>query len=73
MSASIYFTELKYLWDELGSIIHITPSICGNTKNIMDQQNQDRSMEFLQGLHDHFSAIRSQILLMAPFPLIGRL
>ncbi|TXG65147.1 hypothetical protein EZV62_006422 [Acer yangbiense] len=25
-------------------------------------------MEFLQGLHDRFSAIRSQILLMEPFP-----
>ncbi|XP_075493461.1 uncharacterized protein LOC142531251 [Primulina tabacum] len=30
-------------------------------------------MEFLQGLHDRFSAIRSQILLMEPFPSIQRI
>nr|KYP38661.1 Retrovirus-related Pol polyprotein from transposon TNT 1-94 [Cajanus cajan] len=30
-------------------------------------------MEFIQGLHDRFSAIRSQILLMEPFPLIQRI
>ncbi|XP_012851492.1 PREDICTED: uncharacterized protein LOC105971187 [Erythranthe guttata] len=28
MSVSLYFTQLKSLWDELGSIIHITPCIC---------------------------------------------
>ncbi|XP_012845762.1 PREDICTED: uncharacterized protein LOC105965741 [Erythranthe guttata] len=73
MSVLLYFTQLKSLWDELGSIIHITPCICGNAKSIIDQQNHDRSMEFLEGLHDRFSAIRSQILLMEPFPSIQRI
>lgn len=57
MSVSSYFTQLKALWDELNSIIPIHPCICANAKSIIDQQNQDRSMEFLQGLHDNFSAI----------------
>lgn len=30
-------------------------------------------MEFLQGLHDSFSTVRSQILLMEPFPSIQRI
>ena len=30
-------------------------------------------MEFLQGLHDRFSAIRSQILLMDPFPSVAKI
>ncbi|KAJ6829909.1 uncharacterized protein M6B38_356785 [Iris pallida] len=30
-------------------------------------------MEFLQGLHDRFSAIRSQILLMEPFPSVAKI
>jgi hypothetical protein len=30
-------------------------------------------MEFLQGVHDRFSAVRSQILLMDPFPTIQRI
>ncbi|XP_031275302.1 uncharacterized protein LOC116133755 [Pistacia vera] len=70
MSVSLYFTQLKSLWEELSSIVCITPCICGNAKSSIDQQNQDRAMEFLQGFHDRFSAIRSQILLMEPFPSI---
>ena len=70
---SSYFTQLKALWDELNSIIPIHPCICANAKSIIDQQNQDRSMEFLQGLHDNFSAIRSQILMMEPFPTVQRI
>ena len=70
LSVSLYFTQLKSLWDELNSIVSVTPCICGNAKSIIDQQHQDRAMEFLQGLHDQFSAIRSTILLMDPFPSI---
>ncbi|PNX55491.1 hypothetical protein L195_g049120 [Trifolium pratense] len=73
MSVSLYFTQLKSLWDELHSIAPINPCICGNAKSIIDQQNQDRAMEFLQGVHDRFSAVRSQILLMDPFPSIQRI
>ena len=73
MSVSLYFTQLKSLWDELNSIISITPCICGNAKSIINQQNQDCAMEFLQGLHDRFSAICSQILLMELFPSIQRI
>ncbi|KAJ0970763.1 hypothetical protein J5N97_018722 [Dioscorea zingiberensis] len=73
MTVSLYFTQLKSLWDELSSIISIIPCTCGNGKCIIEQQNQDRAMEFLQGLHDSFSAVRSQILLMEPFPSIQRI
>ncbi|TXG70440.1 hypothetical protein EZV62_005375 [Acer yangbiense] len=34
---------------------------------------EDRAMEFLQGLHDRFSAIRSQVLLMDPFPSVAKI
>ncbi|KAI9165064.1 hypothetical protein LWI28_006873 [Acer negundo] len=73
LSVSLYFTHLKSLWDELSSIVSITPCIYGNAKSNIDQQHQDRAMEFLQGLHDRFSTIRSQILLMEPFPSIQRI
>ena len=73
LSVSLYFTQLKSLWDELTSITPFPPCICGNAKLIADQQNQDRAMEFLQGLHDSFSAIRSQVLLMEPFPSVQRI
>ena len=73
MSVSLYFTQLKSLWDELSSITSITLCIYGNAKSIIDQQNQDCAMEFLQGLHNRFSAIRSQILLMERFPSTQRI
>jgi len=62
MYVSLYFTQLKSLWDELNSIAPVNPCICGNAKSLLDQQNQDP-----------FSAVRSQILLMDPFPSIQRI
>lgn len=73
MFVSLYFTQLKSLQDELNSIALVNPCICGNAKSILDQQNQDRAMKFLQGVNDHFSAICDQILLMDPFPSIQRI
>ncbi|XP_039138839.1 uncharacterized protein LOC120276181 [Dioscorea cayenensis subsp. rotundata] len=73
MTVSFYFTQLKSLWDELSNILPITPCICGNAKSVLDQQHQDRAIEFLQGLHDKYSVVRSQILLMEPFPSIQRI
>lgn len=37
MSVSLYFTQLKSLWDELNSIALVNPCICGNAKSILDQ------------------------------------
>ncbi|KAI5404977.1 hypothetical protein KIW84_051944 [Lathyrus oleraceus] len=73
MVVSLYFTQLKSLWDELNSIAHVNPCIYGNAKSILDQQNQDRAMEFLQGVHDHFSTVHSQILIIDPFLSIQRI
>ncbi|XP_059635767.1 uncharacterized protein LOC132277946 [Cornus florida] len=58
---------MKALWDELNSLTVVKPCTCGHRKGIATQQ-QDRAMEFLQGLHDRYSALRSQVLLMDPFP-----
>lgn len=51
---SLYFIQLKSLWDELSFIISITPYICGNVKSTVDQQTQDHALEFLLGLHRYF-------------------
>ena len=70
MTVSLYFTQLKSLWDELSNIISTIPCTCGNEKCIIEQKKQDRAMKFLLGLHVSFSAVRSQILLMEHFPSI---
>ncbi|KAF9622367.1 hypothetical protein IFM89_031170 [Coptis chinensis] len=61
MSVSAYYTKLN-------SFNTLQPCTCGGGKALSDRLHQDRAMEFLQGLHDRFSALRSQILLMDQFP-----
>ncbi|XP_026452697.1 uncharacterized protein LOC113353239 [Papaver somniferum] len=68
LSVAMYYTHLKSLWDQLDAFRPIKPCICGAEKNYVNNHNQDRSMELLQGLHDRFSSMRSQILLMEPMP-----
>ncbi|KAF7140846.1 hypothetical protein RHSIM_Rhsim06G0180600 [Rhododendron simsii] len=67
MLVSAYFTKLKFLWNELGSLTSIHPCTCGNGKTTADQLQQDRAMEYLPGLHERYAGLWSQILLMDPF------
>ena len=46
------YTKMKALWDELNMVTVVQPCICGHGKESATQQQQDRTMEFLQGLHD---------------------
>ncbi|KAL5707954.1 hypothetical protein ACHQM5_018800 [Ranunculus cassubicifolius] len=73
MSVSTYFSKLKSLWNELNSLVIVKPCSCGNGKAIAERLMQDRAMEFLQGLHERYAALRSQILLMEPFPNTGKI
>ena len=41
-------------------------------KTIATLQQEERLMQFLMGLNDSFSAIRSQILLMDPLPAVNK-
>ncbi|KAF8395558.1 hypothetical protein HHK36_019506 [Tetracentron sinense] len=73
LSVSTYFTKLKSLWNELNSLVTILPCSCGSEKAAAKRLQQDRGMEFLQGLHDRNDALRSQILLMDPFPITAKI
>ncbi|XP_026434576.1 uncharacterized protein LOC113332116 [Papaver somniferum] len=73
LTVSEYYTQLKALWDELSSLTPIEPCIHSNGKSMVSKLHKDRVMEFLQGFHDRFSSIRSQILLMDPFHAIVKI
>ncbi|XP_026453630.1 uncharacterized protein LOC113354544 [Papaver somniferum] len=47
--------------------------ICGAGKSLFERLERDRAMEYLHGLHDRFSNLRSQILSMDPFPTALRI
>ncbi|XP_073265499.1 uncharacterized protein [Populus alba] len=75
-----YFSEFKSLWDEYISFRPIPNCKCGNLDScscnilqyLTDRQQSDYVMKFLVGLHDSFSAIRSQLLLQTPLPSMGK-
>ena len=41
-------------------------------KKLSDLQVRESVMKFLMGLNDSFSQVRSQVLLMDPFPSVGK-
>ncbi|XP_026452932.1 uncharacterized protein LOC113353593 [Papaver somniferum] len=74
MQVSLYYTKIKTLWDQYDSLVASTEAcICGAGKSMLERLERDRAMEFLQGLHDRFSNLRSQILTMEPFPTALRI
>ncbi|KAM1571228.1 hypothetical protein ACFX10_036145 [Malus domestica] len=59
-----YYTKLKSLWDELSSCSDSVSCTCGA------QNERNKLMQFLMGLNDSYSAVRGQLLLMNPLPMV---
>ncbi|XP_024031879.1 uncharacterized protein LOC112094638 [Morus notabilis] len=66
MAVSAYFTKLKSLWDELDTYRSIPA--CNLMKAHIEQREEDRMMQFLMGLNDTYSGVRSNILMITPLP-----
>ncbi|XP_075479326.1 uncharacterized protein LOC142520210 [Primulina tabacum] len=69
---SVYFSKLKQLWDELASLITSPSCDCTNARAYVEHEQQQRLIQFLMGLNDSYSSIRSQILLMNPLPSVSQ-
>ena len=69
-----YYTRMKCVWEELDNL-NVFPVI-GNVTNevsvfltaLSKQKEEQRLFQFLNGLDDHYSHQRSQILMITPFP-----
>ncbi|XP_042944687.1 uncharacterized protein LOC122278574 [Carya illinoinensis] len=78
LSVSAYFTRLKTLWDELMNYMSLPSCIssrncnCEILKAVLDHRQLEYAMHFLMRLNDTFASVRSQILLIDPFPNINR-
>ena len=72
-----FFTNLQAAWDQL---LNFRPSpccscgkcACGVNDKITTFQHQDSLMQFLNGLNDSYSQVRTQILMMEPSPSIDK-
>ncbi|KAL5550577.1 hypothetical protein UlMin_000753 [Ulmus minor] len=73
-SASIYFTKLKTIWEELSNYwptCSCGKCSCSGVKNLNDHHQMEYIMSFLMGLDDSFSQVRGQLLLMDLMPPIN--
>jgi len=67
-----YFTEMKSLWEELSShrpipnCACVHPCRCAASRIAKIHINEDQIMQFLTGLNDQFSIVRTQVLLLDP-------
>jgi hypothetical protein len=77
LSVTEYFTKLKGLWEELvlyRPIPNCTCTFrctCEAMINAKKFKEEDLVLLFLTGLNDHYAMVRSQILLMEPFPQLN--
>lgn len=72
MTIEAYYTKLATIWEDLTDYRPVDTCSCGGTKAIDEFLQSEFVTIFLMGLNDSFAAIRAQILLMNPLPLINK-
>ncbi|XP_023755323.1 uncharacterized protein LOC111903801 [Lactuca sativa] len=71
MSVSNYYTKLRSLWDEIQVVLPLPRCECAIGKQLNEVKEKERTYEFLMGLDDEFSVIRTQAINKAtPKPTI---
>jgi len=79
LSVTEYFTKLRIIWDEIENFgpdptcsctIKCT---CSVLTIIAQRKLEDRAMQFLRGLNEQYSNVRSHVLLMEPMPIIPKI
>ncbi|KAM6569890.1 hypothetical protein CsatB_017875 [Cannabis sativa] len=71
-SVTTYYTRLKALWDQIREYRPQPVCTCGAMRIIQEYQEEDRLLEFLVGLNDSYSFVRSQILMRDPLPSVNK-
>ncbi|KAF5460183.1 hypothetical protein F2P56_020070 [Juglans regia] len=71
-TVSIYYGKLKSLWDELSIYDPLPVCSCDSTKVISDRYQRDCVIQFLMGLHDSFTNVRDQLMLIDPLPPVTK-
>ncbi|KAL0426173.1 UNVERIFIED_CONTAM: hypothetical protein Sradi_1152100 [Sesamum radiatum] len=72
MDVVSYYTKLRLLWDELECIDPNPDCDCSSQRTLANKLASNQLMQFLMGLNDSFDAIRNQILVMDPLPVVDK-
>ncbi|XP_075080228.1 uncharacterized protein LOC142165755 [Nicotiana tabacum] len=71
-----YYTKVKRIWDELDTLntcVHCTCDCkCGGKSKTLKSLQDGRLIQFLMGLNDIYSAVRSNILMLTPLPSVNQ-
>ncbi|XP_070022367.1 uncharacterized protein [Nicotiana sylvestris] len=65
-----YFTKLKRIWDELGVMCssHANTCTCAAKESLQKEKDEDKVHQFLMGLNEVYVGVRSNLIMMQPFP-----
>ncbi|XP_070014482.1 uncharacterized protein [Nicotiana sylvestris] len=70
-----YFTKVKQIWDELDALNtfdHCSCKYtCGGKKKTLNSHQDGRLIQFLMGLNEAYSSVKSSILMMDPLPTVS--
>ena len=72
-----FFTDLQASWDQLLNLRPLPLCSCGKctcgvNEKIGHLRHQDSIMQFLNGLNDCYSQVKTQILMMEPIPFVDK-
>ncbi|KAH0706508.1 hypothetical protein KY289_011584 [Solanum tuberosum] len=70
-SVSVYYTNLKTLWDEFEALVLAPCYNCDKSKGFVAHMSRQKLYQFLMGLNESYHQARSQILMMNPLPTIN--
>ena len=75
-SISEYYTMLKVLWDEQNPAFSLPTCTCNKctcnlTQKIFKAQQDQRLIQFLMKVNEHFTHVRSSILMQQPLPPVS--
>lgn len=71
-TVSAYYTKLKNLWVEYDSILPPPGCDCHKSKELVEQMQYQRLLQFLMGLNGSYSQARGQILMMSNLPNVNQ-
>lgn len=70
-----YYTKVKRIWDELDSLdtcVHCSCDCsCGGKSRSLKSHQDGRLIQFLMGLNEAYSGVKSNILMASPLPSIN--
>lgn len=72
LDLSTYYTKKKTLWEQLANTksSNVKRCNCDHVKELLEEAETSKIIQFLMGLNDNFANIRGQILNMSPRPAL---